>query len=173
MFAPAITGASAYRFNIYDAAGTTLLFSIVRNVPYFRFYGNTFTYGATYQVRIEARQGVGDFGVEGKLCDVTIQANGTTREAVAMEEREVSTTHSVLTAYPNPFTNSFSITPLEGETATLFYQVYDITGKMLESKSVEASEVTNHTIGADYPVGMYLVIARQGATTQTFKMIKQ
>jgi uncharacterized protein (DUF697 family) len=78
-----------------------------------------------------------------------------------------------LTAYPNPFATTFTITPLEGETATMFYQVYDVTGKMLESKSVEASEITNHTIGADYPVGMYLVIARQGATTQTFKMIKQ
>ncbi|WP_396162949.1 T9SS type A sorting domain-containing protein, partial [Flavobacterium sp.] len=72
-----------------------------------------------------------------------------------------------------PFTASFSIKPLDGETTTLFYQVYDITGKMLESKSVEASEIQNHTIGADYPVGMYLVIARQGATTETFKMIKQ
>ena len=78
-----------------------------------------------------------------------------------------------ITAYPNPFATTFTITPLEGETATMFYQVYDVTGKLLESKSVEASEITNHTIGADYPVGMYLVIARQGATTQTFKMIKQ
>jgi len=62
---------------------------------------------------------------------------------------------------------------MEGETATLFYQVYDVTGKMIESRSVEVSEITNHAIGEYYPVGMYLVMVRQGATTQTLKMVKQ
>lgn len=76
-------------------------------------------------------------------------------------------------AYPNPFTTTFSITPIEGETATLFYQVYDVTGKMIESSAIAANEIAQHTIGDNYSVGMYLVIVRQGANTQTFKMIKQ
>jgi hypothetical protein len=76
-------------------------------------------------------------------------------------------------AYPNPFTTSFYITPLEGETGAMFYQVYDVTGKILESKTVEAGEIQHHAIGNYYPTGMYLVMVRQGTTSQTFKMIKQ
>ena len=44
---------------------------------------------------------------------------------------------------------------------------------MIESRSVEASEITNHNIGEQYPAGMYLVIVRQALTHKTFKMVKQ
>ena len=78
-----------------------------------------------------------------------------------------------MSAYPNPFTASFTISPLEGETGAMFYQVYDITGKMLESKTIEAGEIQHHAIGNYYPTGMYIVMVRHGAFSKTFKMIKQ
>lgn len=113
-----------------------------------------------------------EYGVEGTACSITVLKDAPARALSNQDEIKTSII-SEFKAYPNPFTTTFSITPIEGETATLFYQVYDVTGKMIESKSVEANEITNHTIGDEYPAGMYLVIVRQGATTQTFKMVKQ
>ncbi|RAR46246.1 T9SS type A sorting domain-containing protein, partial [Flavobacterium lacus] len=79
----------------------------------------------------------------------------------------------VLVAYPNPFSTSFVLRPLEGVDSSVTYQVYDITGKLLESRAVSSSEIGTHTIGENYPSGMYLAIATQGDTRQTFKMIKR
>ena len=130
-----------------------------------------YTFDTTYQVRVQVIRGA-EYGVEGTACSITVIKEEPTR---VVSNNGVIKTNMVseLTAYPNPFSTTFSITPLEGETATLFYQVYDVTGKMIESRSVEGSEIAQHGIGEYYPTGMYLVIVRQGATTQTFKMVKQ
>ncbi|WP_324068532.1 MAG: T9SS type A sorting domain-containing protein [Flavobacterium sp.] len=155
-----------YAFRIYASNGAFIA-ELERPYNFFRITDIAYAYSSIYTVKVRIKQGIGMFGEYGTICSIETPKDAIKRETISVAA------HSVLSAYPNPFTTAFTITPLEGETATLFYQVYDVTGKMLESRSVEASEVTNHTIGADYPVGMYLVIARQGATTQTFKMIKQ
>jgi hypothetical protein len=171
IYARSVANATMYAFRIYDVNGNFIT-ELERPYNFFRITDVSYTAGATYQVGVKVKQGEGNYGFEGTLCSITIPNDEIKRE-VTPKVKNQGITSMTITAYPNPFATTFTITPLEGETATMFYQVYDVTGKMLESKSVEASEVTNHTIGADYPVGMYLVIARQGATTQTFKIIKQ
>jgi hypothetical protein len=160
-----------YAFRIYDVNGNFIV-ELERPYNFFRITDVSYTAGATYQVGVKVKQGEGNYGFEGTLCSITIPNDEIKRE-VTPKVKNQGITSMTITAYPNPFATTFTITPLEGETATMFYQVYDVTGKLLESKSVEASEITNHNIGEDYPIGMYLVIVRQGATTQTFKMIKQ
>jgi hypothetical protein len=167
-----VTGATRYAFDIYNASGDTFITTIENSYAYFRFSQGNFTSGNKYQVKVRVKYG-NNYGIQGSACLVILSNPIARIDQVKNVKETTETSFLALQAYPNPFTASFSIKPLDGETTTLFYQVYDITGKMLESKSVEASEIQNHTIGADYPVGMYLVIARQGATTQTFKMIKQ
>jgi hypothetical protein len=171
IYARSVANATMYAFRIYDVNGNFIV-ELERPYNFFRITDVSYTAGATYQVGVKVKQGEGNYGFEGTLCSITIPNDEIKRE-VTPKVKNQGITSMTITAYPNPFATTFTITPLEGETATMFYQVYDVTGKLLESKSVEASEITNHTIGADYPVGMYLVIARQGATTQTFKMIKQ
>ena len=77
LFVNNVVGATAYKYNVYDATGTNLVFSTERSVTYFRFLENTFTYGATYQVRVQVKQG-DSYGVEGSTCSVTIQGLPTT-----------------------------------------------------------------------------------------------
>ena len=172
IYATAVTNATGYKFNVYDVTGTTLVASTETATAFFSFSQLTgYTFDTTYQVRVQVIRG-SEYGVEGSPCTITVIKEEPTR---VVSNNGVTKTRIVseLTAYPNPFTTTFSITPIEGETATLFYQVYDVTGKMIESRSVEVSEITNHAIGEYYPVGMYLVMVRQGATTQTLKMVKQ
>jgi len=175
MFASSVTGASEYRFNIYDQAGTTLLTTIDRNVSFFRFHGNTFTPGTTYQVRIQVKQGSA-YGAEGAACSITIFGGTYERQQVQENNNKegiVSLVPSVLTAYPNPFTTSFVILPIAGESAAVSYQIYDVTGKLLENREINASDIKTHAIAENYAIGVYIVIIRQGTTNQTFKMIKQ
>ena len=172
IYATAVTNATGYKFNVFDVTGTSLFDSIESATASFSFSQLTcYAFDTTYQVRVQVIRGT-EYGVEGTACSITVLKDAPARALSNQDEIKTSII-SEFKAYPNPFTTTFSITPIEGETATLFYQVYDVTGKMIESKSVEANEITNHTIGDEYPAGMYLVIVRQGATTQTFKMVKQ
>ena len=172
IYATAVTNATGYKFNVYDVTGTTLVASYESVTNSFSFSQLTgYAFDTTYQVRVQVIRGT-EYGVEGTACSITVLKDAPAR-ALSNQDEIKSSIISEFKAYPNPFTTTFSITPIEGETATLFYQVYDVTGKMMESRSVEANEITNHTIGEQYPAGVYLVIVRQGATTQTFKMVKQ
>lgn len=172
IYATAVTNAVGYRFNVYNQAGTTLVASYESVTNSFSFSQLTgYAFDTTYQVRVQVIRGT-EYGVEGTACSITVLKDAPAR-ALSNQDEIKSSIISEFKAYPNPFTTTFSITPMEGETATLFYQVYDVTGKMIESRSVEVSEITNHAIGEYYPVGMYLVMVRQGATTQTLKMVKQ
>lgn len=172
IYATAVTNATGYKFNVYDVTGTTLVASIESAKASFSFSQLTgYAYNTTYQVRVQVIRGA-EYGVEGSPCTITVIKEEPTR--VVSNNGVIKTGMMLeLTAYPNPFTTTFRITPIEGETATLFYQVYDVTGKMIESSAIAANEIAQHTIGDNYSVGMYLVIVRQGANTQTFKMIKQ
>jgi len=166
-----VTGATGYAFDIYGSDGVTFIATIDNGNNFFRFSQINYVLGEKYYVKVRVKRG-DQYGDQGAACLVQL-SNPTAREVWVDNDVATSTIKGVLQAYPNPFTSTFAITPLEGANETLFYQVYDVTGKMIESRSVEVSEIAQHGIGEYYPTGMYLVIARQGATTQTFKMVKQ
>ncbi|WP_291107743.1 T9SS type A sorting domain-containing protein [Flavobacterium sp. UBA6195] len=175
IYATAVTNATGNKFNVYDVTGTTLFDSIESATASFSFSQLTgYAFDTTYQVRVQVIRGT-EYGAEGAPCTITVIKEKPTQPTRVVSNNGVTKTSiiSEFKAYPNPFTTTFSITPIEGETATLFYQVYDVTGKMIESSAIAANEIAQHTIGDNYSVGMYLVIVRQGANTQTFKMIKQ
>ncbi|WP_291276001.1 T9SS type A sorting domain-containing protein [Flavobacterium sp.] len=265
--ANSVVGATGYKFNIYDEAGTTLLFSQERSVPNFRFLDNPFVYGQIYQVKVQVKQG-GVYGSEGSACSVLLskmplvtlvasQCNSTISTAsdiiyatavagvttyrftiydsnsnqVAQIERPNNyfklndfayvpgVTYSVAVAtkqegqsyglngglctvstpapvvrvtavdqahkvhvsnvesikvYPNPFQSGFVIVPIASDLgAKVSYEVFDLTGKLIESNELSVEVIQNYTIGQEYARGMYIVNITQGTSSQSFKMIKQ
>ncbi|WP_438967286.1 T9SS type A sorting domain-containing protein, partial [Flavobacterium sp.] len=173
VYANEIANATAYKFNIYDATGTTLLATMENAYNYFDFTQMSYSFNTTYQVTVTIKIGT-QYGEESSNCSITIGPDpGASAKQEAGSENTKSSVTSLMTAYPNPFKTSFNISPLEGETDNLSYQVYDATGKIIESNSLKANELSSLEIGNYYPTGMYLVVARQGEQTQTFKMIKQ
>uniref|UniRef100_UPI003F69F619 T9SS type A sorting domain-containing protein n=1 Tax=Flavobacterium sp. TaxID=239 RepID=UPI003F69F619 len=178
VYASAIPNANAYEFKIYDATGTTLLETIENNYNYFVFTQlNNYAYDTTYKVTVAVRIGT-QYGDDSDPCNITIGPDpGQAPSRETIQDVGINntsmTTKSEMSAYPNPFTTSFSISPLQGQTDDLSYHVYDATGKFIESKSVKANEISSQNIGNYYPTGMYLIVVKQGTITQTFKMIKQ
>ncbi|MFY7886172.1 MAG: autotransporter-associated beta strand repeat-containing protein, partial [Dolichospermum sp.] len=113
-----IATASLYRFNVYDTTGTNLLFSVERNIPYFRFFGNAFTYGTTYLVRVQVKPRQGVFGVEGAGCSVTIRNLPTT-------SLNVSHCGSTVTPY------QWMFAPAITGASEYRFNIYDATGSSL------------------------------------------
>src|SRR5574343_420412 len=173
LFANAVTGATEYRFNIYDETGTNLISTIDRNVPYFRFYGSNFSYGSTYQVKIQAKQN-GVYGSEGRACNVSIQEINT-RENPTLTKNEIEISlNQKFVAFPNPFKETFRINPLLNEkTEKVKYQIFDIVGKLIESNEIEPSMLIDYSFGSEYPRGVYIINIEQGDYHESLKMIKQ
>ncbi|WP_396189162.1 putative Ig domain-containing protein [Flavobacterium sp.] len=173
LFANAVTGATEYRFNIYDETGTNLISTIDRNVPYFRFYGSNFSYGSTYQVKIQAKQN-GVYSSEGRSCNVSIQEINT-RENPTLTKNEIEISlNQKFVAFPNPFKETFRINPLLNEkTEKVKYQIFDVVGKLIESNEIEPSMLIDYSFGSEYPRGVYIINIEQGDYHESLKMIKQ
>ena len=49
---------------------------------------------------------------------------------------------------------------------------YDVTGRLLESRSVEYADINNQEIGNGYTSGVYIVVLKQGNINKSVKVIK-
>ena len=76
-----------------------------------------------------------------------------------------------LVAYPNPTTNFLTLNVDKAELSTLNFQLYDILGKLIESRKIISS---TETIGmANLPSATYfLKVSNNNNEVKTFKIIK-
>ena len=83
--------------------------------------------------------------------------------------------HSInleLTAYPNPTANYLTLNVGNAEVSTLNFQLYDISGKLIESRKIISSSVT---IGIEnLPSATYFLKVNNNINeVKTFKIIKK
>jgi hypothetical protein len=76
-----------------------------------------------------------------------------------------------LSAYPNPTTNYLTLNVGNFELSTLNFQLYDISGKLIESRKIISS---SETIGmANLPSATYfLKVTNNNKEVKTFKIMK-
>jgi hypothetical protein len=112
----------------------------------------------------------------GKDCNITVPGGGTIIKPTEVVKETVASelpTEFKAVAYPNPFTTSFALDVKTSNTETVSLTVYDMSGRLLEVKEVNASEVANYQFGDRYPSGVYNVIVTQGEETKTVRVVKQ
>ena len=74
--------------------------------------------------------------------------------------------------YPNPSATSFKLMYNAISSDDVIVTVFDLTGRNIETKVYNYSEVDNSEFGANYNAGIYLVQIRQGQAQKTVKVIK-
>lgn len=109
----------------------------------------------------------------------TIGTNGSIAQGV-QQPYEIYTTAGIevigiyleLAAYPNPVSNVLTLNIGNYNNEKLIYQLYDIQGKLLDSKQVVNS---NTRIGMqDFPVSTYLLnVLDNNLLIKTFRIIKK
>ena len=75
------------------------------------------------------------------------------------------------TAFPNPTTDYFTLKVIDYQLTTLNFQLYDINGKLIETKKVESNETTLD-IKNLVPAIYFLKITDNNKELKTFKIIK-
>ncbi len=166
-----LPGVTQYRFQVVrqlDNATAT----IDRSYNWFNFNmlpASAYTIGASYAVRV-AVLSAGNWSPFSDACEITAPAGS--GKGVAENDNAEAVAFRV-TAYPNPFTSDFNIGMTTPNTQNVSVKVYDMLGKLVESKSVDAAEINNEKIGAQFPAGVYNVVVSQDGTVQTLRVIKR
>ncbi|MGL2966453.1 T9SS type A sorting domain-containing protein [Flavobacterium sp. XGLA_31] len=76
-------------------------------------------------------------------------------------------------AYPNPYTENFNLSLTTSSVDTVGVAIYDMTGKLIDQRTVRPSEVSDLQVGDRYPSGVYNVVVTQGSEVKTLRVIKR
>ncbi|UPQ80773.1 GEVED domain-containing protein [Flavobacterium azooxidireducens] len=173
IYATPLTGATQYRFTLSDGVSYNQVYTT--SARFFRLSNfnalQTLTPGGNYSVTVEAE--IYGYFYPGKDCNILVPGGGLRSNLVKTEETINLPTDFKAVAYPNPFANSFAVDVRTSNTEKVSLTVYDMAGRLLEVKEVNASEVANYQFGDRYPSGVYNMIVTQGEETRTVRVVKQ
>lgn len=76
-----------------------------------------------------------------------------------------------VSAYPNPTTDYLTLSIVEFEISNLSYQLYDMNGKLLQSKKITGNQ-TSIAMGNLVPANYFVKVIQSNKEVKTFKIIK-
>jgi hypothetical protein len=171
IIADAVTGATTYRFRVYNGVDYDTFYDNNSN----RFTLNNFPglvpNGEIYSVQVAVKlPSEPDFGPYSKAC--TFKTPMQARAIASDIQLEVVNVFEAL-AYPNPFAENFKLDVKTNSESNIQVRVYDMIGKLVEDKMINASDIQNFELGNQYPSGVYNVIVSQESNTKTLRVIKR
>ncbi|WP_298395848.1 T9SS type A sorting domain-containing protein [Flavobacterium sp.] len=171
IIADGVAGATQYRFRVYDGAGYDTFFDNTVN----RFTLNNFPglvpNGEVYSVQVAVKlPSEPDFGPFSKTCSfrTPMQARFISEDV----QLEIANTFEAF-AYPNPFAANFKLDIKTNSEASIQVRVYDMLGKLVEDRIINASDVQEFELGQQCPSGVYNVVVAQEASVRTLRVVKR
>lgn len=162
---PTVTG---FRFRLTNLnTNAVLVYDALNGLNKFNFNQLPASFrsaGTTYFVEVALRNTDGNYLAYGPGCNVTTP--GITRT-------DVVATQFAAIAYPNPFAENFMFDVKTTAVDAIQIRVYDMLGKLIDNRNVEANDINSVEFGDNYPSGVYNVVLSQGENTQTLRVIKR
>lgn len=165
---------TSYRFQLTNLQDYESIV-VVRAKNYFSFHNVPgFKPGAEYAVSVSMMT-AGDWSDYSEACFITapgasVVSKGITAEAQTDENYDVKFRAVV---YPNPYTESFAIDADVVSEENIAVKVYDMVGKLVESREFAVDAIEAQQFGERYPSGVYNVIVTQGLHVKTLRVIKR
>jgi hypothetical protein len=154
---------TSYRFEITNFT-TNLVTTIDRNKNWFTFNQiPNVTPGGVYGVRVAVMTS-GVMSTWGEGCEITAPAS--------LREMEAKPGFTAV-VYPNPFAETFGINIVTASEEDITVKVYDMTGRLLESRNESLLDMQTMQVGERYPSGVYNIIVSQGVDVKTLRVIKR
>ncbi|SHF86995.1 Por secretion system C-terminal sorting domain-containing protein, partial [Flavobacterium fontis] len=169
IFADAVQFATQYRFRLFNEV-QVYDFQVDRVLNNFRlsdFPG--LVPGETYSVQVAVRMpNQPDFGPYSKTCTLVIPTIART-----IEDTSLTAVAFDAQVYPNPFAEQFYFKVATASQESFTIQVYDMMGRAIETRTVNADAIETTEVGANYPAGVYNVILTQGTNVKTLRVVKR
>jgi len=172
VYANIVSNATAYRFLITNSS---LSYSYTFDSTLRSFQLNTvpgLVGSTTYTVQVAVQIG-GTFGPYGKSCTLTTPAALNAKTIVDVTALPQGTKVFEAMALPNPFADNFKLDVKTSSEEVLQVKVYDMLGKLVDTREVSTTDVQTLEVGTNYPSGVYNVIVTQGENTKTLRVIKR
>lgn len=165
MYAQYVAGATAYKFKVSDGTNE----EEYEGTSNMRFYLSALDMeilpGTAYQVQV-AYLIDSVWSAFGTSCTVTTPSIAARPAAEVTEKLEIK-------AFPNPFTDGFSVgLNLVSNTVTDI-NIYDMSGKLLERKTLNSNELIRSGLGHQLALGIYNVQLIQGDKVYNLKVVKK
>jgi autotransporter-associated beta strand protein len=163
IYAIPVSEATGYRFEVFNGAITQY---IDTSVPRFNIHQIPAGYAANtaYTIRVAI------------LFESVYQAFGTSctfNTSAGLTKLAAVDSVFIVKASPNPFTNTFRLDAETSSQEQVAVKVYDMIGKLVETRQVNAAQLAQVEIGENYPSGVYNVIVTQGTQLKTLRIIKR
>jgi hypothetical protein len=159
------TGAHAAGFDIatwFNASNNTGLSTPITNAGILTLPYNTAD-GSIY-TGLDYRPSTGSIALTG--ADFTDTSLGAKDFTAAISE-------FFLSVYPSPYTNTFKLNYISNSDDSVKIAIYDLTGKLLETRSVKYEDVNTQEMGNDYTPGIYIVVLKQADISKSVRVIKK
>jgi hypothetical protein len=174
IYASPVGGATLYKFTMTDGIAYTQTY--ITPSRYFKLSNfnalQALTPGGTYSVTVEVQ--IYGFYYPGKDCNILVPGGA---PIVPLTRAVVDTDNAMgefkAVAYPNPFENSFAIDLKTSSTSPVSIAIYDMTGRLLETREFKFEKLASQKLGERYPSGVYSVIVNQDEETQTIRVVKK
>jgi hypothetical protein len=132
----------------------------------------TLTAGAVYSATVEYQ--LYGFFYDGKDCNITVPGGAKMANINEQSPAVVDIFDGFKAlASPNPFEDGFNINVYTNSTQPLGVAIYDVTGRLLETKEVNVDNLNNQIFGERYPSGVYNLVVTQDEEMQTVRVIKK
>jgi hypothetical protein len=130
------------------------------------------TAGAVYSATVEYQ--LYGFFYDGKDCNITVPGGAKMANINEQSPAVVDIFDGFKAlASPNPFEDGFNINVYTNSTQPVGVAIYDMTGRLLETKEVNVDNLNNQTFGERYPSGVYNLVVTQDEEMQTVRVIKK
>jgi hypothetical protein len=166
VYTSSLNSVSQYRFQVTKVSDqTTVTFDT--NKYWFSFRVNVpgYTADTGYSVRV-AVMTAGTWSAFGDACEIVSPA------ASSRNEEVTSPTFEAL-AFPNPFSNEFKLNVTTSTEGAVQLRVYDMLGKLLDARTIQAIDFISEDFGTNYPAGVYNIVVSQGEEVKTLRLIKR
>lgn len=163
--------------NLYNATSNipvaSILFGTSPSAPYTTFDNAAGINGITTTLTQMSAVGVnGAFVASNSSSEIGSPGIFKTNTTLATEFPQTANAFKVV-AYPIPFASHFQLEIASANTTTVSLSVYDMTGRLLENRKIEVSELQNQKIGENYPAGIYNLVITQANNSNTIRVIKK
>ena len=169
IYANNVPGATSYHFRV--TVGSTQ-YVVMRNVSYFFLSELPVTIPFNTTVGVEVKVFTANAqSAYGSSCPVSLVA-GVSRPGETEQTGTDAVSTAKLTGFPNPFSNAFAIDFTTESEEMVSIVVYDMTGKLVDRRSVSVNEIPTLKIGDNFAAGVYNLILTQGETVKTLRVVK-
>jgi hypothetical protein len=162
---------TAYEFTVdrYNASLELVSSSVVvKSLNRFTFNDITnYAPNTTYSVRVRIFT-AGSWSPYGDACEIVSPGAAKQGDTKAVD----SSLFSVV-AYPNPYDYQFSFRMESSSDAPVHVKVYDMIGKLIETREINAADMPVVSLGERYPSGVYNVVVTQEDNVKTLRLVKR